>query len=70
MTATLEDCAPFTNAKKHVVVPVPWDRADSIRNRLSERGITSIACYDPQDRQASIEICQDIDLHSIQDVLR
>ena len=68
MANTPEERTPFTNTKNHLVVPVPWDKADTIRNRLAERGITSVACYEPQEREASIEICQDIDLDSVRDV--
>jgi hypothetical protein len=53
----------------HVLLPVPWDKASSIRNRLRKRGITAVACYDPQHRRATIEISQDTDLLTIQDLL-
>jgi hypothetical protein len=60
---------PGSPARNRVFVPVPWHGARSISKSLRKQGITAVACYDPLDRRATIEIGQDADLRSVQDLL-
>jgi hypothetical protein len=59
----------FQTLRNHLFVPVPWDRADSLRTRLSERGIPAIACYDPAQRLAGLEILTDVDAAQLRALL-
>jgi hypothetical protein len=55
--------------RNRLFVPVPWERADSLRNRLHERGIPAIACYDPAEHAAGLEILREMDYNTIQSIL-
>jgi hypothetical protein len=55
--------------RNHLFIPVPWDRAESLRNLLTERGIPAIACYDPTERKAGLEILSDMDANRLRELL-
>jgi hypothetical protein len=54
----------------HLLVPVPWDRALALRERLLRRGIKSIARFDPAGHQARLEILADVDLSLVKTILK
>jgi hypothetical protein len=43
--------------------PVPWDRADDLRLRLSKRGYPATVCLNPEDRTARLEPWPGVSTH-------
>jgi hypothetical protein len=70
MAAVSREHARNAATSRHVFVPVPWERALTIRERLLEWGIKSIARFDPQGQKAKLEILHDIDPHRVKALLR
>jgi hypothetical protein len=70
MAAVRRDPTRHAPSSRHVFVLVPWERALVIRERLLELGVKSVARFDPQDRQAKLEILQDIDPGRIHNLLK
>ncbi len=67
--ATAERQAHPARSGRPVFITVPWERALAIRESLLERGIPSIARFDPAGRKAKLEILQDVNPDRLQDVL-
>jgi len=49
-----------TSAQGRWYIPVPWDLADNLQEKLSRRGLRSTLCLNPKDRQARLELWPDV----------
>ncbi len=67
-TLTLEN---FQVNKLHdrLFIPVPWEQADDLRNRLEAGGIPATAFFDPAERTAGLEVAPDADVENIKKIL-
>ena len=52
-----------------LVVPVPWRAAHAIHTHLERLGIPSIACWDPTERQARLEVFAGVDEEHVRQAL-
>ncbi len=41
---------PWGASADRLIVEVPWDQADWLRDRLARAGIRATACFEPYDR--------------------
>jgi hypothetical protein len=58
-----------STVRKRLFLPVPWKRADLLRLRLQRQGIPAIACYEPADHTAGLEILSEVDLETVRGIL-
>ena len=67
MTSTL----PAEGRKQDncLLIPVPWNQADSLQSRLAARGIAATACFEPREHTALIEVPADADLTTVRALL-
>jgi hypothetical protein len=55
---------------RRLLVPVPWELALTLRERLLERGIKSVARFDPEGRQARLELLHHADPRLVRRLLK
>ena len=53
----------------HPLIPVPWDQADALRERLKDRGLPVVVVYDPQDHTAALEVPPQLDIEMVRAAL-
>ncbi|MBV9124007.1 MAG: hypothetical protein JO112_11665 [Planctomycetes bacterium] len=60
---------PTSPVRKHPFVPVSWRKADSLRSHLQRHGIHAIACFDPANRTAVLEIVSEVSPETLEGIL-
>jgi hypothetical protein len=69
-TATESKEVPRINAENgRLVIPVPWNRAEGLLNRLRSQGIGSTLCLVPYVEEARIEVSPGTDVAAVQAAL-
>ena len=52
-----------------LLIPVPWNQADSLQSRLAAGGIAATACFESREHTAVIEVPADADVTTVRALL-
>jgi hypothetical protein len=59
-----------SSVRQRLFLAVSWRKANSLRSLLQRHGIHAIACFDPANRTAGLEILSDVSPETLQEILK
>jgi hypothetical protein len=69
MSPVFTELPEIARVEGKFVFPVPWREADAMQNYFYRHGVPSIACWDPIQREARLEILPGVDEGRVREVL-
>jgi hypothetical protein len=69
-TAITTEVPDIQRVGTKLIIPVPWREADALHTHLQRLGIPSIACWDPMERQARLEVFAGVEEERVREAVR